>query len=95
MLNLVDSTIQENATLTRNRESQSKTGTFEGKHNMTENFVFDLADVITGRKIISELTCEEKYYYLTKHYCRKGKNSLFKKQFIKGGETKNLTYQLS
>ena len=26
--------------------------------------VFDLADVITGRKIISELTREEKHYYL-------------------------------
>ena len=56
--------------------------------------VFDLPDVITGRKIVSELTREEKYYYLTKHYCPKDQNSLFKKQCIKGGETKNLTYQL-
>ena len=26
-----------------------------------------------------ELTCEKKYYYLTKHYCPKKQNSLFKK----------------
>ena len=57
---------------------------------MTKNFVFDLVDVITGRKIISE-----KYYFLTKHYCPKDQNSLFKKQCIKGGETRSLTYQLS
>ena len=57
--------------------------------------VFDLPDVITGRKIVSELTCEEKYYYLTKHYCPKDQHSLLKKQSIKGGETKTLTYQLS
>ena len=57
---------------------------------MTKNFVFDLVDVITGRKIISE-----KYYFLTKHYCPKDQNLLFKKQCIKGGETRSLTYQLS
>ena len=57
---------------------------------MTKNFVFDLVDVITGCKIISE-----KYYFLTKHYCPKDQNSLFKKQCIKGGETRSLTYQLS
>ena len=62
--------------------------------NETENSVFNLADVITGRKIFSELTREEKYYYLRKHYYPKDQNSLFKKQCIKGGETKNLTYQL-
>ena len=42
------------------------------------------------RKIGSELTREEKYYHLTKHYCSTDQNLLFKKQYIKGGETKNL-----
>ena len=56
---------------------------------MIENSVFDLADVITGRKIISELTGQEKYYFLTKHFCPKEQNSLFEKQWTKGGETKN------
>ena len=31
---------------------------------VTGNSVFDIADVITGSKIISELTYEEKYYFL-------------------------------
>ena len=62
---------------------------------MTENSVFDLADVIAGRKIVCELTREENYYHFTKHYYPKDQNSLFKKQCIKRGETKNLTYQLS
>ena len=59
---------------------------------VTENFVFDLADAITGRKIFSDLTREEKHYYLPKHYCFKDQNSLLKKQYIKGAETKNLMY---
>ena len=41
------------------------------------------------------MTHEGKYYYFTKHYCHEGQNSLIKKQYIKGGESKNLTYQLS
>ena len=65
------------------------------KNKVTENSVFDLADVITGRKIVSELAREKKCYCLIKHYYPKVQNSLFKKQCIKGGETKNLTYQLS
>ena len=44
---------------------------------------------------MNELTREEKYCYLTKHYCPKYQNSLYKKQCIKGGEAKNLTYQIS
>ena len=52
------------------------------KINEIDNSVFYLADVITSRKIVSELTREEKYYYLTKHYCLKDQNSLFKKQCI-------------
>ena len=60
------------------------------KRNVTKNSIFDLTDVITCRKIGSELIRDEKYYYLTKHYCSKDQNLLFKKQYIKGGETKNL-----
>ena len=40
-----------------------------------------------------ELTREEKYYYLTKYYCPKKQNSLFKKHCIKG-EAENLRHQL-
>ena len=49
----------------------------EEKNKVIENSVFDLADVITGRKIVDELTSEEKNYYRTKHYCPKDQNSLF------------------
>ena len=49
----------------------------EEKNKVIENSVFDLADVITGRKIVDELTSEEKNYYRTKHYCLKDQNSLF------------------
>ena len=51
--------------------------------------------MITGPKIASELTREEKYYYLAKHYCPQDQDSLFKKQCIKGRVTKTLMYQLS
>ena len=68
--------IQENATGTRNRGegtllnknicgTQSKTGVCEDKNKLTENSVWDLADVITGGKFVNVLTREEKYYYLT------------------------------
>ena len=57
------------------------------KNKVKENFLFDLVDVVTGLKIVSELTREEKYYYLTKHYSSKDQDSLFKKQCMKGGET--------
>ena len=40
-----------------------------------------------------ELSREEKYYYLTKYYCPKKQNSLFKKHCIKG-EAENLRHQL-
>ena len=65
--------------------------------------VFDLVDVITGRKIFSELTREKNYYktftlqkiYLIKHFRPKDQSSLFWKNFIKGGKTKNLTWYVS
>ena len=77
--NLADSVIKENATGTGNGEegallnenisdSQRKKKASEEKNKVTENSVFDLTDVITGHKIVRELTREEKYYYLTKHY---------------------------
>ena len=50
---------------------------------MTENSFFDLDDVIADRKIVSELTHEEKYYYLRKHYCPKDQNLLHKKNVLK------------
>ena len=51
---------------------------------MTENSFFDLDDVIIAdRKIVSELTHEGKYYYLTKHYCPKDQNLLHKKNVLK------------
>ena len=50
---------------------------------MTENSFFDLDDVIADRKIVSELTHEEKYYYLRKHYCPKDQNLLHKKNLLK------------
>ena len=40
-------------------DSESKTGASKEKNKVTENTAFDLADVITGRKIVSELTREE------------------------------------
>ena len=50
---------------------------------MTENSFFDLDDVIADRKIVSELTHEEKYYYLRKRYCPKDQNLLHKKNLLK------------
>ena len=77
-------------------DSQNKTGASEVKNRVAENSVFDLAGVTTGRKIVSELTCEEKYYYLIKYHCPKDRNLLLKKrQCIKGGENKILTHELS
>ena len=92
--NLVDSTIQENATGIGTREevrllienicdSQSKTETFQEKNNVTENSFFDLDDVIVDRKIVSELTHEGQYNYLTRHYCPKDQNLLHKKNVFK------------
>ena len=48
---------------------QGKTGAFVERSNLIKDSVF----------IVSELTREEKYYYLTKHYCPQDQNSLFKK----------------
>ena len=104
--NLVNCATQENETCTGNREeatllnenicdSQSRQEHLKKKNRKTENSFFDLADIITGRKIVSELTYEEKYFYLTKPDYPKDQDSLLKKHCIKRGETKNLTYQLS
>ena len=104
--NLVNCATQENETCTGNREeatllnenicdSQSRQEHLKKKNRKAENSFFDLADIITGRKIVSELTYEEKYFYLTKPDYPKDQDSLLKKHCIKRGETKNLTYQLS
>ena len=65
------------------------------KNKVTGKYVFNLAQVITGCKTVSELTLEEKYRYLTKQYCLKNQNLLFKKHCINEGENKNLTYHFS
>ena len=58
---------------------QGKTGAFVERSNLTKDSAFDLINMITGPKVVSELTREEKYYYLAKHYCPQDQNSLFKK----------------
>ena len=71
----------------------SMTGAFEEKNNVTASSVFRLVDVVAGLKVVSEWTSEVKYYYLTKVYCPKDQNSLFRKQFIQGGESKDLNHE--
>ena len=67
----------------------------DGKHVAQVNGSYNLADIITGRRTVSSLSCIEKYWYLTKHYCPSDQESLFKKKNLKRGETKTLSYQLS
>ena len=69
--------------------------TFDGGHFAEVNGSYDLADIITGRRTVSSLSCIEKYGYLTKHYCLSDQESLFKEKVVKSGETKILSYQLS
>ena len=65
-------------------------------HHFAEvNGSYNLADIITGRRTVSSLSCIENYGYLTKHYCPSDQESLFKKKVFKSGETKTLSYQLS
>ena len=60
----------------------------DGKHVAQVNGSYNLADIITGRRTVSSLSCIEKYGYLTKHYCPLDQESLFKKKVVKSGETK-------
>ena len=69
--------------------------TFDGEHFAEVNGSYNSADIITGRRTVSSLSCIEKYGYLTKHYCPLDQESLFKKKVVKSGETKTLSYQLS
>ena len=69
--------------------------TFDGEHFAEVNGSYDLADIITGRRTVSSLSCIEKYGYLTKHYCPSEQEYLFKKKVVKNGATKTLSYQLS
>ena len=68
--------------------------TLDGKHFAEVNVSYNLANIITGRRTVSSLSCIEKYWYLTKHYCPSDQESLFKKKNLKRGETKTLSYQL-
>ena len=68
--------------------------TFDGEHCTDLNGPYDLADIITGRRTVSCLSCVEKYGYLTKYYCPSDLEFLFKKKVVKSGETKTLSYQL-
>ena len=54
------------------------------------NGSYNSADIITGRRTVSSLSCIEKYGYFTKHYCPLDQESLFKKAVVKSGETKTL-----
>ena len=62
---------------------------------MTENFAFDLADVIAGQKIVSELTREGKYYYLAKYYCPKNQNSFLKNNVSKEEKLERINFNVS
>ena len=67
--------------------------TFNGEYCAEVNDPCDLADIITGRRTVSSLSCIEKYGYLAKH-CSSDQESLFKEKIVKSGETK-ASYQLS
>ena len=62
--------------------------------SIPESPIYDLADIVTGKKVLSTLSDVEKYQDLTKHYCPTDKSSLFQKSIQEGGETKTLIYQL-
>ena len=63
--------------------------------SIPESPIYDLADIVTGKKVLSTLSDVEKYQDLTKHYCPTNKSSLFQKSVQEGGEAKTLIYQLS
>ena len=69
--------------------------TFDGEHCAEVKGPYDLADIITGRRTVSNLSCFQKYGYLTKHYCPPDQEFLFKKKIVKNGEAKALSYQLT
>ena len=62
--------------------------------NISESAICDLADIVTGKKVLSTLSDVEKYQYLRKYFCPTDKSLLFQKRVHKGGETKTLIYQL-
>ena len=57
--------------------------------------VYDLADVVTGRKNVSTLMDEEKYHYFKHHYQPTSESCMFQKVVSKGKKTWTLRYQLS
>ena len=57
------------------------------------NTVMDLADIITGRKMCSKLTQDEKYRYYKNHFTPTKNNQLYQERVMKKGETFNLTFK--
>ena len=50
--------------------------------------VFDLADIVMGRKIVSSLLPQEKYAYYKNHYVPTSNEMLLQKEYLKGGKKK-------
>ena len=51
--------------------------TIDSTHCAKVNSPYDLADIITDRRTVSSLSSNEKYGYLTKHYCPSDEEFLF------------------
>ena len=56
---------------------------------------YDLADVVLGRKSLTDLKDEEKYNYLKYHFKPSATEKLFSLKIIKNGKEKTLFYQHS
>ena len=63
-------------------------------HNANTIRMYDLADIVTGRKNVSTLTDEEKYHYYKYHYQPTSTSSMFHKTVTKKNKTCTLRYQL-
>ena len=51
--------------------------TVDSTHCAEVNSPYDLTDIITDRRTVSSLSSNEKYEYLTKHYCPSDEEFLF------------------
>ena len=56
---------------------------------------YDLADIVLGRKSLTDLTDEEKYNYLKYHFKPSATEKLFSLKISKNGKEKTLSYQHS
>ena len=68
--------------------------TFNGEHCAEVNGPYDLADIITGWRTVSILSCIEKHGYLTKHYFPLDQEFLYRLSWIKSKwwHTYNMKY---